>query len=331
VLAAVLLIAGIFVFIGGKSDKAAASGEVFLEGNDQVGTSSFTPSIAAPKPAATAPNATETPTPSNGGTIKTSGGQPGLYGGQRDVPSCNASALVSYLGGKPDVAKPWAAALAIGPGDVAGYVATLTPALTRVDMRVTDFGLAKGKAVPRQSTLQAGTAVLLDRGGFPRVRCASGNPLGEPQAVTSAPRYAGPRWPGYSPSTVVVVTPAPTTNVIILIDVVTGDPFARVPGSVVIIDIDRPADGAVVLLAEAGGPARITGINWPPGTAVTAYFDAPDVALGADFADGGGNVTINVTILREAVPGPHTVTVNGGGIDVPETIYVLPPAVGVRA
>jgi hypothetical protein len=322
----VLFVAGVFVFINSRgSGKKAAAGEIFLEANDAPGTSTFTPSIAVAPPAKTAPNATETPKPSQG-LIKTSGANEGLYGGQRDVSSCNATALVQYLEGRPDIARPWAAALGINPTDIRAFVATLTPALLRVDTRVTDYGLANGRAVPRQSILQSGTAVLLDRTAFPRVRCASGNPLAEPQAVTSAPQYTGPPWQGFSPTTVIVVTPAPTTTVIVLIDVVTGVPFARIPGSIVIIDIDRPAQGVTLIIVEPGGPARITGANWPPGTQVTIAFDNPAVTIGTTAADGAGNIAADVTIPDTAAPGVHTVTISGGGFSVPQAVYVIPPA-----
>jgi uncharacterized protein DUF6777 len=322
-----MFIVGVGVLLTSRgSGKAAAQGEIFLEGTDAPGTSMFTPSIAAPPPATTAPNATETPTPSPGGTIKTSGAYEGLYGGQRNIPSCNASALISYLEGKPAVGRPWAAALGINAADIGPYVATLTPALLRVDTRVTDYGLAGGRAVARQTVLQASTAVMLDRTGFPRVRCQSGNPLGEARAVTAAPQYTGPRWPRFAPTTLIVVTPGANGAPLVLIDVVTGDPFARIPGSVVIIDVDRPAQGVVLVIAEPGGPARITGTNWQPGTQVTMAFDNPAVAIGADTADGAGNIASTVTIPNNAAPGAHTVTVSGGGNSVPQTIYVVPPA-----
>jgi hypothetical protein len=326
----VLVVLAVTVFLAGRGGKSAAAGEIFLEGSDQPGTQTFTPSIAAAPPSTKAPTATTTPTPSQGGLQKTNGNSPGLYGGQRDVPSCNAAALVSYLQANPGRAAPWAAALTIAPTDIKAYVDTLTPALLRVDTRVTDFGFADGKAVPRQTILQAGTAVLLDRTAFPRVRCESGNPLGEPRAVVSAPQYTGPRWPGFSPNTVVIVTPAPTTTVIILIDIVTGNPFARIPGSIVIIDIDRPADGIVLIIVEPGGPARITGVNWPPGTAVTIAFDNPAVALATATADGGGNIAADVTFPLDAAPGVPTITISGGGFSVPQTVYVIPRAPRAR-
>lgn len=328
-LALILLLVGVLFFVTARGGKAAA-GEIFLEGSDLPGTGNFTPSIAAPPPPNLSPAAKETPTPSAGGTLKTSGGSPGLYGGQRNVPNCNAGALISYLEANPNVARPWAAALGFGPGDIRGYVNTLTPATLRVDTRVTDYGLSDGRAVPRQSILQAGTGVLLDRNGFPRVRCAGGNPLGEAQPVVTSPTYTGPRWPGFSPTTIVVVTPAPTPPpVIILIDVVTGDPFGRVPGSIVIVDIDRPPADVDVMVVEQGERMEFVGTDWPAGTAVALLFDDPASALGGDVADGGGNVRIPWTVPPAAPVGFHRVTAEGGGFAVAQEMYVIPPPIRI--
>jgi len=330
VVALILVIVAIAVWFAGAGGKKAGAGEIFLEGNDLPGANTFTPSIAAAPPANKAATATTTPAPSSSGLTKANAGSPGLYGGQRDVPSCNAEALVTYLDANRDRAAPWAAAIGINVADIRAFVATLTPALLRVDTRVTDYGFADGRAVPRQSILQAGTAVLLDRTAFPRVRCASGNPLGEPQAVISSPAYTGPQWPGFSPTTVIVITPANNTTTIVLIDIVTGNPFVRIPGSIVIIDIDRPADGVILVVVEPGGPARITGRDWPPGTAVTIRFDAPAVVLANATADGAGNIAADVTIPVDAVPGVHTVTIEGGGFSVQQTVYVIPRAPTAR-
>jgi uncharacterized protein DUF6777 len=327
--ALIVFVAGVFVFLGSRGGKSAAAGEIFLQGSDVAGPDTFTPNIAAPPPATKAPNATETPKPSQG-TIATSGGKEGLYAAQRGVPSCNAEALIKFLEGSPDKARPWAAALGINVADIRAYVGTLTSVLTRTDTRVTDYGFADGKAVPRQSVLQAGTAVFVDRTGVPRIRCQSGNPLGEPRAVTSSPQYINPPWTGFSPQTLVLINPAPATTILVLVDATTGIIFVRIPGSVVIIDIDRPAAGVILVIVEPGGRARITGANWPPGTAVTINFDNPAVTLATVNADGAGNIAADVTIPDTAAPGVHTVTITGGGFSVPQAVYVIPRAPTAR-
>jgi hypothetical protein len=78
----------------------------------------------------------------------------------------------------------------------------------RADTRVTDHGFRAGRATGHQSVLQAGTAVLVDDRGVPRVRCAGGNPLTPPVAMRGNPGTRGSPWPGYRPTEVIVVRPA---------------------------------------------------------------------------------------------------------------------------
>ncbi len=323
--ALLLVVTAIAVFITGRSSKAGA-GEIIRHASDVPGNNTFTPSVAAPAPAgATAVNAN--PPPSNSGLIQAKGDAPGIYGGARDVPSCNASALVGYLTSNPDKASAWAGALGISAADINGFVDTLTPVLLRVDTRVTEYQFGGGKAVAKQAALQSGTAVFVDRSAFPRIRCASGNPLSQPRAVTSSPSYTGPTWPGFSPSTLVVITPTPTPVALVLIDVRTGAIFVRIPGSIILIDIDRPPVGITIIIVEPGGPFTVTGTGFPPGAALTVTFDNPAVTLATPTADGGGNFTVRVNAPANAAPGVHQVTTTGGGVSLPQAVYVIPRAV----
>ncbi|MGQ0744779.1 MAG: DUF6777 domain-containing protein [Acidimicrobiales bacterium] len=314
------------------SAPAAASGEIFLAPTDSPGADTFTPSMAEPAPPSTVAEAVTAPAPSASGLVRASAASPGLYGGVRDRPSCATERLVGALTADDARARPWAGVFGIDRSDIGAYVGTLTPVLTRVDSRVTDYGLAGGRAVARPSILQAGTAVLVDRSGTPRVRCASGNPLGEPQPVASTPRYQGPAWPAFRPTTVVVVGAAPQPiPAIILVDIRTGVPFARIPGSVVIIDIDRLAAGVVVAVAEPGGRVTISGSRWPPGTSLRLTFDDPAVLLATTAADGAGNFSVVTTVPLGARPGAHRVTISGGGFTLLTPVYVVPPTPRVLA
>src|SRR5690349_22685780 len=109
-LSLVLLIVGVVTFLNGRGSKAAASGEIFLNSADSPGADTFTPSVAEPPPAQQAATATTSPAPSSGGLVRANAGSPGLYGGARDVPSCDAPRLISYLQANPDRARPWAQA-----------------------------------------------------------------------------------------------------------------------------------------------------------------------------------------------------------------------------
>ena len=111
-------------------------------------------------------------------------------------------------------------------------MSSLTSVLLRADTRVTNHGFANGAATAVQSVLEAGTAVLVDHFGVPRVKCYCGNPLVEPEPVKSDPTYRGPQWQGFEPTVVQVVTPAPQViTVIVVVDVETGQPFGRPVGT----------------------------------------------------------------------------------------------------
>jgi hypothetical protein len=120
--------------------------------------------------------------------------------------------------------------LGIRQSDIPTYVATLTPLLLRADTRVTNHGFANGRATELQSVLQAGTAVLVDQFGVPRVRCYCGNPLLPPRLTVT--KYRGPTWPGYSPNTLVVIEKSTTViNNFTAVDVTTGQPITVPAGS----------------------------------------------------------------------------------------------------
>jgi len=327
VLAGLLFLTAGVVFFASRSGSANA-GEIFREPSDRPGPNTFTPSIASPAPATTAPNALTAPAPSQNGLTTAKGDAPGLYAGQRDVPSCKPDQLVNYLQTNPSKGQAWASAIGIQQSQIKDFVATLTPAVLRVDSRVTDFQFgSNGKALPKQTILQAGTAVMLDRTAFPRVRCQSGDPLAQPRAVTSTPSYSGPQWTGFSPATVVVIRPAPQPVALVLIDLTTGRTFVRIPGSLVLVDIDQPPTGVAIIIVEPGGPFTVTGVRFPPGAALTVVFDNPPVTLGNPTADGAGNFAIQVTAPADAAPGVHQVTTTGGGVSLTQPVYVIPPAV----
>jgi hypothetical protein len=110
----------------------------------------------------------------------------------------------------PDKAAAWARVLGIAPANIAGYVATLTPVLLTGDTLVGNHGYHGGVATFHLSVLQAGTAVMVDATGTPRVKCNCGNPLTTPQLITlSKANTRGVAWPGYAPGTVTAVRPGP--------------------------------------------------------------------------------------------------------------------------
>jgi hypothetical protein len=84
-----------------------------------------------------------------------------------------------------------------GPGvplaEIRGFLASLTSVVLRTDTAVTNHDYRDRQAVPFQSVLQAGNAVLVDERGVPRVRCTCGNPLRQPEP-RPRPNYEGSTW-----------------------------------------------------------------------------------------------------------------------------------------
>jgi len=246
-LAAVAILVAVAVVVVLTGNDKADAAEVLLEPVAVEVPDPFTSTVAiGEKPldptaaTSTTPATTEGSTGTTGSTTATTrapapgagggsvaGSAPGLFGGTRDQASCDPEKLVNFLAADPDKAAAWAAVQGIEPGGIAAYVAHLTPVLLRRDTRVLNHGYREGRATPRPAVLQAGTAVLVDEFGVPRVKCACGNPLDEPQPVTTSTTYTGTRWSGFDPAGVVVVRADVRVDVFVLVDVNTGNPFRR--------------------------------------------------------------------------------------------------------
>lgn len=203
---AVVALAVVLTRPGGKADNAG--GEVFLQPVAASGPDPFTESTvvkdAPPPPESTPPSPQGTVGPSASptgpvGTRSVSGSAPGVYGGTRNVASCDVEKLIGSLGADPAKNAAFAQAQGIQPAEVPGYLRSLTSVQLRMDTRVTNHSYRDGKLVPYQAVLQAGTAVLVDDRGVPRVRCACGNPLGPPVPLKAAPKRFGQTWPSYQP------------------------------------------------------------------------------------------------------------------------------------
>ncbi|MFJ3670952.1 DUF6777 domain-containing protein [Streptomyces sp. NPDC090106] len=219
VVAAVILAVVLSRSDGGSSSDTASSGEVFLQAASKTGPDPFTESTAkdSSAPPASAAPATES-APANA-VQGVDGGAPGLYGGTRNVSSCDVEAQIKALQADPGKNQAFASVEGIQPSAVPAYLRGLTPVQLRADTRVTNHGYRDGAATGYQAVLQTGTAVLVDDRGVPRVRCACGNPLTPPVAQQSTPRQTGDTWPAYRPANVVVVSPSVTViNVFVIYD-----------------------------------------------------------------------------------------------------------------
>ncbi len=271
------------VLVGRSDDKgdtagSGGSGEVFLQNTSASGPDPFTASTAredSASGAATLPPRTGT---AETATPRVSGSTPGLYGGTRASASCDVERQVRYLAAEPAKNAAFAEVLGLEAGAVPGYLRSLTPLQLRVDTRVTNHGFRDGSATAYQAVLQAGTAVLVDGRGVPRVRCACGNPLTEPVAQKQ-PRTTGTPWPGYRSSQVVVVAPAVTVvNVFVVYDPEDGAWFARKHGDTGRHDKPTPP------------PPRPTPTPTSPSPSVTRTSPVPCVTVpeGETPAPSGG-------------------------------------------
>lgn len=176
------------------------------------------------------------------------GVEPGVYGGSRDTQVCDTAQLVGFLTDPDNAAKAeaWAGVHGIEVAEIESYLSSLTAVRLRWDTRVTNHGFRDGEAYGFQSLLQAGTGVLVDDSGVPRVKCNCGNPLGEPtpldgddssdssddaldvESVADNPDVA---WDGLDPGQAVAIAPGDTVTDITIVDVDTGGLLERPVGS----------------------------------------------------------------------------------------------------
>ena len=227
-------------------------GEVFLEPVGSLGPDPFTGEVfVEPVDLALATGIAPTARPAEQAETDEvevqgrSGEERGLYGGTKDNARCDEDGMLAFLQSEPAKAAAWAAALDadptlkwgenrtdLTPADVPAYFDELTPVVLTHDTRVTNHGFRDGKATPRQSVFEAGTAVLVDRWGVPRSRCGCGNPLIPPHPAATAPTYVGPAWPRFGTTIIIFVQPSVVViEDFVLINVYTGDEFVRPTGT----------------------------------------------------------------------------------------------------
>ncbi|WP_405902163.1 hypothetical protein OG696_03365 [Streptomyces sp. NBC_00656] len=197
---------------GGQGTEGTADADELLlqqaaaQGPDPFTRSTVEPAGAAPATPRTAPP--RTPAPGDEGPRTLPGSTPGLYGGTRSVAACDVGQQIRFLAADPAREKAFAQAAGVDRAGVPEFLRGLTPVVLRADTRVGSHGFRAGSATAFQSVLQAGTAVLVDDRGLPRVRCACGNPLSRPAGGGAAHGGRGEPWAGYDPARTVVVAPA---------------------------------------------------------------------------------------------------------------------------
>jgi hypothetical protein len=273
----------------GAAGPESFSGEQFVVPGPTTTLSIPNPQVTLPPlntttvPASTTSQATSTSQPASTTTatalptvlVAYPGDTPALYGGSKSKLIADKEKELAFLQQNPNKALAfcealnsdptlrWSGGSTVSPAQLPAYFAELTPLLLTRDTRVTNYGYRNGRPTPRQSVLQAGQLVLVDRYGVPRKRCECGNPLTPPIPTSKPPVYTGPRWPSFNPTTIIVVQ---QTTVIInnftVIDIHTGETFGRPPGT------SGPSDGPTTGMTW-GSPSSSTtasmGMNWGTG------------------------------------------------------------------
>ncbi len=208
----VAVLIGVVLFSAGDAPDRTA-GEAALIAANTPTVDTFTRSILVAPVTISDQTAAKTvelleqiPVRADRGVRVVSGRQPGLYGATGQTPPCDAVTLANDLDADPGTARVWGLALGITPQQIPHYLNTLTAVVLLSDTWVTTHTPGDGVPDPKQAVLQAGSAVLIDPLGVPRVRCASGAPLAPPDNATlTRYRLEGEQWPAFSPQTVVAV------------------------------------------------------------------------------------------------------------------------------
>ncbi len=182
----------------------------------------------------------------SGEPIAIEGTTAGLYGGSLQRTVCNPSQLVGFLEANPEKAAAWASVFDVRPADIPTFVGGLTPTLLLADTRITNHGFRDGRATSFQAVLEAGTAVLVDDRGVPRVKCNCGNPLAPPRAADDA-GFDGDPWTHFDPQRLVEVRPGQPVDTLEVVDLETGDRTSLPVGS------SSGGDGFVVAQQDPDG------------------------------------------------------------------------------
>jgi hypothetical protein len=225
-----------------------------------------------------------------------SGDLDGLHFDATGSSPCDRARLESALRDDPGLAAAWAPPLNIGAPGAPGYVTGLTPVRLRADTRLTAHRNSGGRAQPYAAVAQAGTAVLVDDRGLPRVRCADGAPLAGVQPLAD-PIY-GSGWNGFDPASTVEIRPAAAPILEFgLVDAAGAQPFRRPAGTL--------GEKDLAALPETG---RLNGIYVLSGrqTRCEGLQDCP-------------SATLNMTSRFQGCPDACTVSDPELGDDVPLT------------
>jgi hypothetical protein len=311
------LIASIVVLVvaAGACHSKSTGGELVLTGAADPGANAFMPPAASPPRTDTQPPPTLQPhgDDTTVATLPLPGDRDGLYGGTDNNAGVDRDRMINFLGANPtqagafvdalntDPALYWSGGRRLAVADIPTYLRELTPALLRLDTRITDHGFDGTHPTTLQSVFQAGTAVLVDAHGVPRARPFSGTPLTAPITLTGAPKLVGTPWPGYHPGALAEVQPSTATITnFVLVDVVTGQPFNRAAGTTGTNDTphSQPVPGP--------GPASAT-----PTTGEAPHPDIDGTYLWHGNSNSCGNPGFDITATLTHQASTLTVVIGG--------------------
>ncbi len=319
---------------------SAGSAEVLLEPMESVGPNPFLELVTNPTrvekfrpPAARKTEAA---------LIGISGDTAGLYGGSLNEGVCDRDQIAKFLAQNPAKAAAWAKVHKIKPADIPKFLATLTPVQLRTDTKVTNHGFESGEATSRQTVLQAGTSVLVDRQGVPRVRCFCGNPLIAPE-LSNDPRYTGTKWADFDGEEVFSITPGKDSATFVLHDAQTGQTFVRPAGTNGEADralVQQPGKKAEPQPKKQEPPAELVTI--PDGLVGVSQTDATKTLQTAGFAvrveelqdtakPAGEVLEVKPKSGQRLVKGASVTLVvsSGGNLPKPPPNVVIPPVLGL--
>ena len=139
------------------------------------------------------------------------GSEPRLYGRVDRQAPCDLDGLIDHFDNRNELTEVVAGVLDVSALQLSSFLRSYVAVATTRDTFVVDHRLVDGAAVPSPAVLEAGTTVLIDDLGLPRLRCGSASPLTQPDAedLVGDAEPVGEPWAGFDPSRLVVVVRAP--------------------------------------------------------------------------------------------------------------------------
>lgn len=253
-----MFLAGGLAFVATRALSGSGEGSVELVAADETGSSPFTPSASRVDDDAVAralDTVTDRAAPGDADrrlaltpiSVRT---EPAFASGST---ICDKARLAAALASDDDARDAWSSLMGIEEDEVQTTLDSFTPLVLLHDTAVTNSRYANGEPSTFQAVLQAGTPVLVDASGQPRVRCTCGNPLSA-AATGAEAKITGPRWEQFRPGRVVTLHPSPSEGAEIpTVDLATGGASSIVLGGELTLDGYLVDDKDGVSVVDEGG------------------------------------------------------------------------------